>query len=103
MLWSLFAVKIKAVELQYIFIRVLDTEIENNFKCKESGMISLKHSVHKRANLKPDQVFQSSQIHGERSMGGRAVQQQQHFKSWVMSAQDDVDVGKIIFSSKCTC
>lgn len=36
-------------------------------------------------------------------MGGRAVQQQQHFKSWVMGAQGDVDVGKIIFSPKCTC
>lgn len=36
-------------------------------------------------------------------MGGHAVQQQQHFKSGIMGAQADVDVGEIIFSPKCTC
>lgn len=60
MLWSLLAVKIKPVELQCIFIRVLDIEMQNNFKCKGSGMILFKPSVHKRAYLKPDQVVQGS-------------------------------------------
>lgn len=106
LLWSLLAVKIKPVELQCVFIRVLDIEMQNNFKCKGFGMISFKPSVHERAYLKSQiRLFraQSSQIHRERSMGGRAVQQQQDFKSWLMGAQGDVGVGKIIFSPKCTC
>lgn len=31
-------------------------------------------------------------------MGGRAVQKRQHFKSEVMGAQGDGDVGRIVFS-----
>lgn len=47
LLWSLVAVKIKPAQLQCIFIRVLDIEMQNKFKCKESQMISCKPSAHK--------------------------------------------------------